>query len=409
MQLQIKASGHGLAEEVARGLPLPLALRLHDRMEPLEATWRDLERENGLSLHQSYDWCRAWVETHGCPLLVVEGLCDDHTQFILPFEIVRQGPLRTARFIATDFSNINTGLYTEAFRASSLSSQELHRALGEIRAALAGACDILLFERMPLDWRGRESPFAGLPSVLNQNASFQLELFESFERTLEQINAKRRRKRARSSERRLAALGGHEHVVAEAGAEARALLDLFFHQKAARFEAMGLPDVFRDERTRDFFRRLVSAAAADGNYLLQLHALRLKGEHDGHIAAITGLSRKGDHVICQFGSIDDSVAADASPGDYLFHIAIEKLCEEGVRLFDFGIGDQLYKRSWCPIETAQHDLFWPVTLAGRAAATMHRAKAATKRLIKQNPQVYSFVQRLRFGKAEVASAGGEAD
>jgi len=100
MQLQIKASGHGLAEEVARGLPLPLALRLHDRMEPLEATWRDLERENGLSLHQSYDWCRAWVETHGCPLLVVEGLCDDHTQFILPFEIVRHGTPITARFIA---------------------------------------------------------------------------------------------------------------------------------------------------------------------------------------------------------------------------------------------------------------------------------------------------------------------
>ena len=65
--------------------------------------------------------------------------------------------------------------------------------------------------------------------------------------------------------------------------------------------------------------------------------------------AIAGLSRKGDHVICQFGSIDDTIAADASPGEFLFYLAIQKLCGQGVRLFDFGIGDQPYKRSWCTI------------------------------------------------------------
>lgn len=414
MQLQIKACGHEpaalLTEEAGDVLHagLPLTLRPHDRMEPLEAAWRALEAENGLSLHQSYDWCRAWVQTHDHDLMIIEGLRGGSTQFILPLEVVRQGPLRTARMIATDFSNINTGLYSEAFRETS-SPRQLLRALEDMRGQLARTCDLLLLEKMPLEWRGRASPFAALPSVINQNAAFQLAVFDSFERTLEQINAKRRRKRARNSERRLAATGGYDHVIAEPGEDALALLDLFFRQKAARFEAMGLPDVFREERTRSFFRALASAPAANGNRLLQLHALRLKGEHEGHVAAITGLSRKGDHVICQFGSIDDSVAADASPGDFLFHIAIEKLCGEGVRLFDFGIGDQLYKRSWCPIETAQHDLLWPVTLAGRAAATLHRAKAATKRLIKQNPQIYSFVQRLRFGKAEPAGSATAAD
>lgn len=408
MQLQIKASEHALVDPALESAgALPLSLRLHSRMEPLEGAWRAIEAQGHLSLHQSYDWCRAWVETHGCEPLIVEGFCEGRTQFILPLEIVRHGPIRTAHLIGTAFSNINTGLYTEAFRAPGAGIR-LREALERARGELARSFDLLLLEKMPLEWRGGTSPFAGLPAALNQNAAFQLELFEDFDGTLAQLNAKRRRKKARSSERRLAAVGGYEHVVAQGGEQSLALLETFFRQKGARFEAMGLPDVFRDEPTRAFFRKLAATPAADGDYCLRLHALRLKGEHDGHIAAVTGLSRKGDHVICQFGSIDDSVAAEASPGEFLFHLVVEQLCREGAPLFDFGIGDQPYKRSWCRIETLQHDLLFPVTVAGRAAAAAHRAKTAAKRLIKQNPQVYAFVQRMRFGGTKPAR-DGEAD
>ena len=376
----------------------PLRLHLHERMEPLAGRWRAMEAAPLLSLHQSYDWCRAWTETHARRLLIVEGVSDGRSLFILPLEIVRRGPLRVARLLATDFSNINTGLYADAFLSAG-SDAQLRAALEQARGELARFFDLLLLEKVPLDWRGAPSPFAGLPGVLNQNASFQLPLLGDFEETLAQLNLKRRRKRARNSERRLMEGGGYEHVVATSPDEALALLDIFFSQKAARFKAMGLPDVFRSEETRSFFRKLAAMSPEGMNHPLRLHALRLAGEHEGHIAAVTGLSRKGDHVICQFGSIDDSILADASPGDFLFHLAIERLCAEGARLFDFGIGDQPYKRSWCRVETAQHDLLWPVTAAGRLAAGAHRMKAAVKRAIKQNPRLYALLQRLRFQKA----------
>jgi CelD/BcsL family acetyltransferase involved in cellulose biosynthesis len=389
------------AERDHKRPPMPLSIRLHERMEPVEACWRALETDNTLSLHQSYDWCRAWVESRACRLLIIEGCSGGRTHLLLPFEIVRRGPIRIARFLAAPFSNINTGLYSRDFRALA-APPRLRQALETVRSQLARHCDIFLLENMPLDWRGETSPFSDLSAVLNQNAAFQIELFADFERTLQQVNARRRRKKFRASERRLMALGGYEHIIAEAGAESRALLETFFQQKAARFDAMGLPDVFRNEDTRDFFRRLVSVPEADGSYPLQLHAVRLKGENEGRIAAIAGLSRKGDHVICQFGSIEDTIAADASPGEFLFYLAIRKLCGEGVRLFDFGIGDQPYKRSWCTMETRQHDLLWPTTMAGATVAALHRAKTGAKRLIKQNPQIYAFLQRLRSGRAAPA-------
>ncbi len=387
-------------------MPAPsLSLRLHDRMEPLAGRWRAMEAGNHLSLHQSYDWCRAWTETRTCNLLILEGVGDGHTRLILPLEIVRRGPLRIARLLATAYSNINTGLYTDDLLTAA-GAARLHDALEAVRSELARSFDLLVLEKVPLEWRGRQSPLAGLPAVLNQNASFQLDLFEDFDRTLAQINAKRRRKRFRGSERRLAELGGYEHVVATSPEEGLALLDAFFSQKAARFKAMGLPDVFCGEETRNFFRKLATIPAAGPDYPLRLHAVRLCGQNAGHIAAVTGISRKGDHVICQFGSIDDSIAADASPGDFLFHLVIERLCAEGARLFDFGIGDQPYKRSWCRIETAQHDLLWPATATGKAAEGLRRMQTAAKRFIKQNPRLYALLQRLRLGRA---ASGGNSD
>lgn len=383
-----------------RSAVIPFAIQLHDRMEPLEATWRTLEAGNALSLHQGYDWCHAWATTHDSRLLIVEGVHAGRTEMILPLEIVRHGPVRIARFVGSRFSNINTGLYTEAF--STLAPPPvLRRALDRARGQLSRYFDLFMLENMPLHWRGREHPFSQLPAVLNQNAAFQLSLHPDFERTLSQINAKRRRKKFRQCERRLAALGGYEHVVAEGSHDASRTLGLFFQQKAARFEALGLPNVFRDEQTQAFFRALARIPAGSGSYPLQLHALKIRdGSEAGRVIAIAGLSRKGDHVICQFGSIDDGFAAETSPGETLFYLMIEKLCGDGVALFDFGIGDQAYKRSWCNIETAQYDLLWPTTLAGSAIATLHRARAGAKRSIKQNPKLYGFVQRLRSGKTE---------
>ncbi|MDR6759583.1 CelD/BcsL family acetyltransferase involved in cellulose biosynthesis [Mycoplana sp. BE70] len=383
-----------------RASVIPFTIQLHNRMEPLEATWRRLEAGNDLSLHQSYDWCRAWAQTHDSRLLIVEGVHAGRTELIMPLEIVRQGPVRTARFLGSRFSNINTGLYTESFR-SLVSPAMLRRALDQARGQFSRHFDLFMLENMPLHWRGHEHPFSHLPAVLNQNAAYQLPLLADFDETLTQLNAKRRRKKFRQSERRLEALGGYEHLIAETPGDTGSTLDQFFQQKATRFEALGLPNVFRDDETQAFFRTLVRMPAKRDAYALQLHALRIKsGDEQGRIIAIAGLSRKGDHVICQFGSIDETFAPETSPGEFLFHLMIRKLCGEGVAVFDFGIGDQAYKRSWCTIETRQHDLLWPTTAAGSAIAALHRAKANVKRTIKQNPRLYGFVQRLRSGNTD---------
>ncbi len=393
------------ARAAALAVDTPLTVTVVAEMAPLEHQWRLLERDTLSSLHQSYDWCAAWVATYHPQLAILRGRFGDQTAFILPLEIVRSHGTRTARFIGAPRSNINTGLFSAAVPAEDPAfATELKTA---IIAALRGHADLLLLSNMPLNWRGRVSPLAALPAIENQNRAFQLPLLASFEETLSQVNAKRRRKKFRSQTKLLDAMGGYDHVVAATPAEKRQMLDLFLRQKTERFRAAGLPDVFQGAEIRQFLLRLLDTDSPEpGTVALELHAIRLKGRHEGHMPAIAALSRKGDHVICQFASIDESQVPEASPGELLFWLMIETSQRAGAALFDFGIGDQLYKRSWCPVETVQHDVLVPISALGKAAAFAQKGLTQAKMLIKGNPRLYGAIQKLRARRQQSTASDG---
>lgn len=373
-----------------------LAIDLVDDASTIRADWEQLESDPLNSLHQGYGWCSIWAQTQDRPLLIIRGRQSGKTVFLLPLEIVLEGGIRKARFPGGRFNNINTGLFDRSF-AEAASHKTAAAIAREARKLLRGQADILALQNIPLIWRGRTNPLSHLASVENQNPAFQIPLLANFESTLRQINAKRRRKKFRIQSRRAEEMGGYSHVIARSSREKCELLQTFFRQKAARFASQGIPDVFRDQSIKDFFYDLANFPEIGTDSLLELHAIRLHGQNEGFIAAISGLSRKQDHIICQFGSIDETFA-EISPGELLFWLMIERACSENAAIFDFGVGDQPYKRSWCPLFTVQHDIFLPVTLKGRAAASAYVAIARTKSLIKSNPALYAFIQRFRAGR-----------
>ncbi|MCA2379518.1 polysaccharide biosynthesis GNAT family N-acetyltransferase UppA [Agrobacterium sp. 22-211-1] len=373
-----------------------LVIDLVDDASTIRTDWERMESDPLNSLHQGFGWCSIWAQTQKSPLLIIRGRQGAKTVFLLPLEIVQEGGIRKARFPGGRFNNINTGLFEPSF-AEQAEHKTAAAIAREARKLLHGRADILALQNIPLTWRGRTNPLSYLASVENQNPAFQLPLLESFESTLRQVNAKRRRKKFRIQSRRAEEMGGYSHVIARSPQEKCELLQAFFRQKATRFASQGIPDVFRSQSVKEFFYDLANFPETGMDSLLELHAIRLHGEHEGVIAAISGLSRKQDHIICQFGSIDE-VVSELSPGELLFWLMIERACREKAALFDFGVGDQLYKRSWCPLSTAQHDIFLPVTLKGRAAASAYVAIARTKSLIKSNPALYALIQRFRAGR-----------
>ncbi len=359
----------------------------------IENEWRRLENREWNSLNQGIDWCRAWTAAHQSELLAVTGSVSSSILFMLPLEISQGRFGRIARLPGGRFNNLNTGLFDEAL--ASPDANALRRFRADITRSLRGVADLLVIDEVPLHWKGIKHPLGDLASIENQNHSFQLPLVDTMEATLAQINAKTRRKKYRVQVRRLEAIGGFDYVVATTPDEQHTLLERFFSQKGERLKAFGLPDVFAPAPTRDFLHRLLDTPAQGNHKPLSMHAIRLKGEHDGHIAAVTGLSRKGGHVLCQFSSIDDSIGAEASPGELLFWLAIERCIEDGATLFDFGIGDQPYKHSWCNQETVLHDMLLPISTKGSVIAGLYLAQTGIKTAIKRNHRLYALAQRWR--------------
>lgn len=389
-------------QALATGLPSPPAqgavieIVVHETIESVVPALRQLEADDHASLHDGADWCAAWLSTHPTKPLFLEGRIDGRTAFVLPLALSSRRGSWIARFVGSDYSNINTGLFD---RSLSIDPEALRQALTK---ALKGRADLLSLERMALQWRERISPFAYLPLTENQNRAFQVPLHATFEETLKQVNAKRRRKKFRLQQRRLEEAGGYEIVEPQTASERHALLDEFFRQKAERFRTQGLPDAFGAPSVKAFFHALLDTPASPDRYMLRLYGLRL-ATGDRPFLAVIGTSRKGDHIICQFGSIREDLLPEASPGEFLFWHVIEAACRDGAAIFDFGIGDQAYKRSWCTIETIQYDVLLPLSLQGHLAAGLHRLLIRIKAAIKANPALYGAIQKRR----SAASKGGD--
>ncbi len=386
-----------------------LTLLVLNDPQPIEVEWRRLERLTKNSLHQRFDWCLAWTHARKSELVIIQGVAHNRTHLILPLEIVTDKGFRVARFPGDRFNNLNSGLFDADLAEPD--AEELQNFVHATRTALKDTADIIVLDNIPLAWRGARHPLLGLATNENHNRSFQLPLFPNFEATIAQLNAKSRRKKFRSSSRKLEAIGGYDYICPESRAEKHALLDLFFHQKSERLAQFRLPDVFQPDDIRQFFHRLLDVPAEGFDTPLSLFAIRLRGEHAGHIAAIAGLSRKGDHIICQFSSIDESICPEASPGELLFWLTIEQSCRQGAAIFDFGVGDQPYKRNWCTQQTVQHDILLPLTWKGSLLRPLMMGATKAKVAIKRNPHLYSLVQRWRAGHCpkDRAAPGSEAE
>lgn len=409
------ANTHDISAPVSRTAAAHRAGQRSDRLtahlsfdlNDAAALWQRLEASPAMTFHQSRAWVEAWTRGTEIPVAMVT-LAQNGVPFaLLPLEINRTAGLKIARFAGTAFSNENTGLI-DLGGLDSIAPV----APREFAAALCKAgldADIVLFDKMTPVSAGRP-PFSALPRVFHQNPSFQLPLSTDFNQVLAQINGKRRRKKFRVSQRRLEAIGGYRHIAGDDHTQSPRLLDVFLAQKPARLAAQGLPNVFASPGIQAFLKELATTRNAQSLPGLEIHGIELTGgDHAGTVIAVAGLTIKDGHVTCQFGSIDEEIAADASAGELLFYLMIERASAAGHKVFDFGVGDQLYKRSWCPQRTELVDCYAPLNLKGRLAAPLIAGMIRMKRTIKTSPVLHRGAAWLRSHLVGKPAAAPDSD
>jgi CelD/BcsL family acetyltransferase involved in cellulose biosynthesis len=94
-------------------------------------------------------------------------------------------------------------------------------------------------------------------------------------------------------------------------------------------------------------------------------------------------------------SYDDGEVSRFGPGAAHLHDLMRWAIEHDLRVFDFTIGDEPYKRDWCDTEVKLYDFIAGVTRRGALVAAAMSAVARLKRSIKQTPLLWSLFSKVR--------------
>lgn len=351
------------------------------------STYQELCRHAIYAPAQSPEWVRNWVKHLQPDGLVASISCNEQPVFALALEIRPVGPFRIARFMGGSHANGNFPALAPGWKGDLPAMRSLIAALASARPEI----DAVVLARIAPELEGQANPLLLLPHVQSPNIALSVDLRAGFDAVLGQAGARSKRKRHRAETRKLEAAGGFRRIEAKTVDQAQRLLDSFLDMKEKRFRAMGVANVFADERIQAFFHALFADALHAETPPFTLEGLEVGGK----LRAVTGTSRCGARLTCEFGAIYDDELGTSSPGEFLFNENIEQACGAGDEVYDFGVGDEPYKRLWCDIETHHADVIVPFSTKGRIYASGLKAAARLEAALKNNPPAWLLAKSLR--------------
>ncbi|HKY86653.1 MAG TPA: GNAT family N-acetyltransferase [Pseudorhodoplanes sp.] len=371
-------------------------VEVFDDLAAAEPAWRKLiDRDAVASPYQAYDWVRLWhhhVSPHGdmTPCVIVGYDAADEPVFLWPFVRDTFGPFRIATFFGGKHATINMALWRRDV-ADGFTAADMKAVLARV-AAMAPDLDLLLLFNQPYRWSEAANPFALLPKHRSTEDNFVLRLGGSSAEILERELSSSTRSRLRNKEKKLQKLKDYRYVRARTAPEVDFQLASFFKQKAEKFTALGLHDVFADPGVEGFIRAACHEGLDAGKPVIELHAL----EADGEMLALFSGIHDGQRFTSNFNSHTGSDHARHSPGLILLQYLVADCADRGFASFDIGPGEARYKSSFCKDLEPIFDSVLPLSARGHAAALALRLMFRTKSAIKHNRLLWtvaSFVRR----------------
>lgn len=318
---------------------------IHRTFGDAEQSWREAEVRGTGFVFQSFDWCATWSETVGRALHVEPVLVhvrDPRTgaEMFLPLGIeLKRFGVRALGFLdgrlADHTAPVLAGPTDAAF--DDVKMKTVLRRLGDATRA-----DVLDFRHLRTSIDDRRSPLVELRSKRASYATHSLKLDGTWDTFCTERLTANHRKDSRRRLRRLQERGTSRFVIAETVEQALAILDITFTQKARRYRDTGRANPLAVDAYREFYRRMTARHYSSG--FVRVAALIL----DDHVLATDwGCIHEGRFV--SLLPSYDAAWSWMSPGRLLLEHLVEWSFRQGLHEFDFTIGDEPYKFTFCNV------------------------------------------------------------
>jgi len=340
------------------------------------AGWNDTSSSTPF---QDPRWLDAWYAAfanfaHVEPLIaVVADAVTSKQVALLPLVRRVHNGIRIVEFADLDLTDYNAPLLAVAAPRDAATARVLWRDLSAALRRLPGGADLIRLRKMPVDLGSQPNPLALLdgarPCPLNGNVVTTGDDFDAWRHQLERTVRKNLERSWRVFTRDPAA---RLQIVTDQEQALRVLSTMEI-QQGARMRHLGLNFILNDETASAFYRNLVSEGLASGYAVLS--ALTVGGEV---VATLLGV-RSGSRYVMLRNSNAGEKWSNCSPGRLIIERTMAELHKDGVRSFDFSIGNYAYKRRFGVAPLALVDftasLSWrgiPYALRDRAARQLRR-------------------------------------
>ena len=291
---------------------------------------------------------------------------------MLPLIRRRQNGIGVIEFADLDLTDYNAPLFGSAGPRDASEARALWRDLLAALRRTAGG-DLVRLRKIPALVDGRPNPLALLagagPCALNGNIVTTGEDYDAWRYTLEKTVRKELERSWRVFTRDAAAAF---EMIADRD-EALQILSTTEVQQGTRMKSLGLNFILNDAHCAAFYRNLVREGIGDGYAVVT--ALKVGDEV---VATLLGIRNGSRYVMIRISNAGEKWS-NCSPGRLIIERTMAALHQDGVREFDFSIGNYAYKRRFgvtrlplVDISAALSWRGWPHVMRDRAARALRR-------------------------------------
>ncbi len=374
---------------VASPLPAPIEIAVYENLPDVESDWRAFEQQADCTVFQTFDWLATWQRHVGArsdvrPAIVV-GRAGGDVLFILPLAIRKSRSARQLVWLGSDLCDYNAPLLAPQF-SSRLGTRPFCEVWRHIVETLQTRpdlrYDLVHLEKMPAIVGAQPNPMLVLGVAANPSGAYSTPLAETWDAFYRAKRSSATRRRDRTKLRRLAELGALELVHPRDDKESLAALDMLVAQKSRALLQMGAGNLFARPGYLEFYRAL----ATDPRTKPLVHISHLNC--GPRVAAVNlGLTFRSTYYHL-LASYDAGQISRFGPGAAHLHDLLHYAIDRGLKMFDFTIGDESYKRDWCDGTQKLYDHLSAATWRGMVVFVPGAAKLWLKRQIKQTPVLW---------------------
>jgi CelD/BcsL family acetyltransferase involved in cellulose biosynthesis len=350
------------------------------------ARWKDI---NPSTPFQHPQWCEAWYGAFAGaagvePLIaVVTDAASGEQAALLPLIRRRQKGMRIVEFADLDLTDYNAPILGSAAPRDARAARALWRDLRAALRKMPGGADLIRLRKVPVDLDGRPNPLALLgdagPCAANGNVVTTGDDYDGWRYTLEKTVRKELERSWRVFTRDPAA--GFSLVTDHH--EALRILSTTEVQQGTRMQSLGLNFILNDETCAAFYRKLVRDGVGSGYALVS--ALTVGDEV---VATLLGIRSGARYVMIRISNAGDKWS-NCSPGRLIIERTMAALHKDGVREFDFSIGNYAYKRRFGVTRLPLLDISAALSWRGLPDALRDRAT----RELRRYPRLTAYLKR----------------